>query len=69
MKETGRAWPPVWGGEAKVNVGNNMPAICDQRRTEIRIVGFQGVTREKVSGTSFLEEAIRRSLEGFCHGF
>lgn len=44
------------GGEAKAktNVGNNMPEICGRRRTEIRIVGFQGVTREKVSGTYFV---------------
>lgn len=66
---TGRAksW---WGEERrKVNVGNNMPEICNRRRTEIRTTGCQWVTHEKVSGTFFLEEAIQRNLEGLGHGF
>lgn len=41
-------------GEAKVNVGNNVPDICDRRKPEIRIMEFQGVTRENVSGTYFV---------------
>lgn len=37
----------VGGGEAKVNVGNNMPEIWGRRRTEIRFAAFQAVKPEK----------------------
>lgn len=49
-------------GEAKVNVGNNILEICERRRIEIRLAGFQGVTREKVSGTFFAPIAVQAGV-------
>ncbi|CBE69813.1 protein of unknown function [Candidatus Methylomirabilis oxygeniifera] len=50
----------VEGGEAKVNVGNNTLEVYERGRIEIRLAGFHGVTRGKVSGTCFCRpHAIR----------
>jgi hypothetical protein len=43
----------IGGGEAKVNVGNNVPEVCERGRIKIQLAEFQGVTRKKVSGTYF----------------